>query len=513
MIVSEKRGLATKEHASDPSGVPSKNVLLVSPATPETFWSFRHALRFVRRKALLPPLGLLTVAAMLPRHWKLRLIDLNVSRLTDADLEAADVVMISALILEAESARQVVARCRALGKTVIAGGPLFTTGHERFPEIDHIVLGEVETIMPRLIQDMLAGTLERLYRCEERPELTQTPVPRWDLIRFNDYAMMPVQFSRGCPFNCEFCDITSMYGRVPRTKLPEQITGELDELIDRGWTGPIFLVDDNFIGHKAKAAALLEKLVAWRQQRAIRNSFLTEASLNLAESPVLLDLMARAGFSRVFIGIETPNEESLAECLKVQNTGRDLGEAVRRIQNAGIEVMGGFIVGFDSDGPNIFERQWQFIQESGVVTAMVGVLTALPQTALFARLKNEGRILCESTGNNLDAVLNFVPKLDREVLLEGYRSLVKRLYAPKAYYARAMNYLREYRPTMRRERLTASDFLALARSLWVMGVRSRGRRAFWMYLTRTLLHHRHAFGEAINLAIKGYHFRQVARNI
>jgi len=513
MTLPVQDGLPPGEHPSDRAGELSKNVLLVSPATPETFWSFRHALRFIRRKALLPPLGLLTVAAMLPRTWNLRLIDLNVSRLSDADLDWADFVLITALILEADSAREVAARCRAKGKPVIAGGPLFTSRHEDFPQIDHFVLGEAETVMPAVVRDMASGALNRTYRSDERPDLAVTPVPRWDLIRFADYAMMPVQFSRGCPFNCEFCDITAMYGRVPRTKAPSQVIGELDALVDAGWNGTIFLVDDNFIGHKVKAAALLRELVRWRRRRAVTLSFLTEASVNLAESPELLSLMVQAGFRRVFIGIETPNEESLAECAKVQNTGRDLAAAIRRIQNAGIEVMGGFILGFDHDGPGIFERQWRFIQDAGVVTAMVGLLNALPQTPLFTRLMNEGRILRESTGNNLDAVLNFVPKLDREVLVNGYRALVKRLYAPREYYERAVTYLREYRPTVPPEPLTRADLAAFVRSLWVMGVWSRGRRAFWKYLTRTLLHHRPAFAEAVNLAIKGHHFRKVARQI
>jgi radical SAM superfamily enzyme YgiQ (UPF0313 family) len=489
------------------------NILLVSPSTPDTFWSYRHALPFVKRKAALPPLGLLTVAAMLPREWCLKLVDLNVSRLTDADIEWADYVLISAMIVQEHSAREVAARCAARGRPVIAGGPLFTTGYQRFPEIPHFVLGEAENVMAALVADMVAGDLKPVYRHHDKPDLCQTPVPRWDLVNVKHYASMSVQFSRGCPFNCEFCDIVAMYGRVPRLKAPAQMVLELDALVDAGWKGSIFIVDDNFIGHKSKVKELLRALVEWRARRKVRMRFSTEASLNLVDDQELLDLMVAAGFKSVFIGLETPDEDSLTECAKVQNTSRDLVAAVKKIQNAGIEVMGGFIIGFDSDSDSIFERQWRFIQESGVVTAMVGLLTALPQTRLYARLKEEGRLLGESTGNNLDGVLNFIPKLDRETLINGYRELTKRLYAPKVYYRRALNFLREYRGCGPKTRPTWRELRAFFRSLWIMGVRVRGRREYWKYLTKVLLLHPRSFAEAMHLAIIGHHFRKIAASL
>lgn len=489
------------------------NLLLVSPAVPDTFWSFRHVLPFVFKKAAFPPLGLLTIGAMLPREWSLRLVDLNVSRLRERDLAWADYVLISAMIVQEPSVREVVDRCRALGKPIIAGGPLFTTAPERFADIPHLVLGEAENVIAALVADMQAGRVQGVYQDAAKPSLESTPVPRWDLIRLADYATMPVQFSRGCPFDCEFCDIVAMYGRTPRLKTPAQFLRELDALWAAGWRSSVFVVDDNFIGHKVKAKALLRAVAAWQAGHAHALPLLTEASLNLADDPELLELMVRAGFKKVFVGVETPDETSLAECGKVQNTHRDLLGAIRTMQGAGLEVMGGFIVGFDHDRGNIFERQHRFIQEAGVVTAMVGLLNALPRTRLFERLKAEGRLLRASTGNNLDAVLNFVPRMDRDLLVSGYRRLVQRLYAPRDYYRRAITFLRSYRPHGPRVRVSPSEVWAFARSLWVLGVRTRGRRAFWQYLVRTLLFHRRAFGEAMNLAITGHHFRKVANQL
>lgn len=489
------------------------NVLLVWPATPDTFWSFSHVMPFISRRSAFPPLGLLTIAAMLPREWHLRLVDLNVEALRDGDIQWADYVMISAMIVHVDSAKSVIARCHQMHKPVIAGGPLFTTGSDRFPEVRHFVKGEAEDLMPELVADMTSGNLKPVYQSTVRPDVTRTPVPRWDLIRLSHYATMSLQYSRGCPFNCEFCDIIVMNGRVPRVKTPAQMIAELDSLLAAGWNGPVFIVDDNFIGNKARVKSLLREMIAWRERTRPRIVFLTEASLNVVDDDELVSLMVRAGFKRLFIGIESPHEESLDECSKVQNTGRDLVADVKRIQKAGMEVMGGFIVGFDSDRENIFERQWRFIQESGVVAAMVGLLTALPETQLFKRLQREGRLLGHSTGNNVDAVLNFVPKLDREKLLEGYRDLVRRLYAPKHYYRRILTFLREYRPNGPRTPISATDVRAFVRSLWVMGVLRNGRFAYWKFVTRALVFHRRAFAEAMALAITGHHFRQIAATI
>lgn len=487
-------------------------VLLVSPETPDTFWSFKHALRFISKKASFPPLGLLTVAAMLPNDWELKLVDLNTRTLRDTDLAWADYVMVSAMIVHEKSVRDIIARCRATHKTVIAGGPLFTTGHERFPEVDHFVLGEAESLMPQLVTDMLADHIQKFYQCDEHPDITQTPTPRWDLVRMKDYALMPVQFSRGCPFNCEFCDIIVMNGRIPRVKTTEQMIRELDSLVDAGWTGSVFIVDDNFIGNQVKARSLLQELVEWRAHRGPSITFTTEASLNIADHPELLNLMAQAGFRKVFIGIETPVQESLVECAKTQNTQRDLVAAVHAVQNCGIEVMGGFIVGFDHDSAKVFELQHQFIQQSGIVTAMVGMLTALPGTRLFKRLQAEGRILRECTGNNFDGVLNFVPRLDRDTLVQGYRTLVKNLYQPKVYYKRVLQCLEEFRP-QKPAVVTWPEMKAVVKAMFVMGLFNRGRRAYWAFVGRVLIYHPRAFADAMTMAIVGYHFRRVASTI
>lgn len=488
-------------------------ILLISPRTPDTFWSFKHAVRFVSRKASMAPLGLLTVAALLPAEWNLKLVDLNVERLTDENLRWADYVLLGAMIVHRDSVREIVARCAAFDKTVIAGGPLFTTGHEAFPEIPHFVLGEAEDLMPQLVADLQNRTLKPMYVAGQRPALGRTPMPRWDLIQFRHYVTMSVQFSRGCPFDCEFCDIIVMNGRVPRTKAPAQLIAELDGLRQRGWNDMVFIVDDNFIGNKARTKALLHALIEWRQRTRTNIGFLTEASVNLADDPELCGLMVAAGFKKVFVGIETPSVESLAECHKVQNGNRDLVASVKTLQRAGLEVMGGFIVGFDSDQLDIFKRQFEFIQRSGVATAMVGLLTALPQTRLWQRLKTEGRLEAESSGNNTDVALNFKPKLNRDFLQSGYRELVKKLYEPGNYYRRIRTFLQSHRPSGPSRRLSWADCVAFLRSFWVLGVWHRGRVGYWRLFWGTLLRRPRQFPHAIELAILGYHFRRVAKSL
>ena len=362
------------------------NVLLIYPKFPDTFWSFNYALNFIRKKAAYPPLGLLTVAAMLPDEFQRRLVDVNVNGLTDDDLSWADIAFIGAMAVQRDSAKQIISRCKAMGLKVVAGGPLFTAEPDAFEEVDHRVLDEAELTLPSFLEDLKNGHLKKNYRASGFCDLHHTPSPVWDLIDMKNYASMSIQFSRGCPFNCDFCNVTVLFGHKPRLKSAQQVIAELDRLYDAGWRSNIFFVDDNFIGNKRYLKTrLLPALIEWRQDKK-GCVFFTEASINLADDADLLDLMVKAGFDSVFIGIESPNDASLTECQKIQNKNRDLINDVKIIQRAGLQVQGGFIVGFDSDTTSTFQQMIDFIQNSGIVTAMVGLLQAPPGTRLFDRL-------------------------------------------------------------------------------------------------------------------------------
>lgn len=491
------------------------NVLLISPHTPTTFWSLKHAMRFVSRRAAFPPLGLLTVAAMLPKSWNLRLVDMDVHRLRDADLKWADYVLVSAMIVHKQSVDdEIIPRCQQFGKPIVAGGPLFTTGYEAYSGEVHAVVGECEDVIDRVIDDMDRDSLADKYESERGfPNIGKTPVPCWDLLRMRDYATMSLQYSRGCPFDCEFCDIIVMNGRKPRTKTPAQAIAELEALVAAGWRGTVFFVDDNFIGNKRQVKELLQAVIHWRKRRQPQIDFITEASVNLADDGELMELMTRAGFRSVFLGIETPVPASLEECKKVQNSRGDLSEKVRTIQQSGLQVMGGFIVGFDNDPPNIFQLQFDFIQKTGIATAMVGLLSALPKTRLYHRLLGEGRLDKATSGNNTEAALNFLPKLDREFLTNGYKRLMQSLYEPSNYYRRVLVLLTEYRPRGPKLRTTWEDVRAFGKSLWIMGVVYRGRRAFWKYLATVLVRHPRKLRAAITLAVHGFHYRLVAQKL
>lgn len=484
------------------------NTLLLYPGFSDTFWSFKHVLKFIRKRAALPPLGLLTVAAMLPETWGKRLVDVNVRPLRDEDLAWADVVMISAMIAQRDSAMRLIARCRAAGKVIVAGGPLFTVEHARFPDVDHFVLNEAEVTLPEFLADFVSGHARRVYQTDQLPELSSTPAPLWKLADLRRYASMSVQYSRGCPFDCDFCSVTVMFGHRPRVKTPAQIVAELDGLWQLGWRGAVFFVDDNLIGNKRSLRdELLPTLIRWRRdKRGI--SFYTEASINLADDPELMRLMVAAGFDQVFVGIETPDEASLAECNKRQNRGRDLVADVKRIQRAGLQVQGGFIVGFDSDLPNIFQRQIDFIQQSGIVTAMVGLLQAIPGTKLYERLDLQGRLLGGTTGDNVDGTTNFISRMNGATLRDGYRRLMDHLYAPGPYYRRIRTFLREYQP-LRFSRATKwRNFLAFVRASVRLGIIGRERFHFWGLLAWTCFRRPTLVPTAVTLSIYGFHFRK-----
>jgi radical SAM superfamily enzyme YgiQ (UPF0313 family) len=489
--------------------------LLVYPMFPDTYWSFRHALSFEGKRSAFPPLGLLTISAMLPDAWERRLVDMNIQPLKPSDIEWADVVFCSAMLVQKDSLQRVVAQCKAKGKRVVIGGPYVTTSAEHLPEADHLFLGEAETILSEFVRDIECGAAKRIYQAAERPALSAAPIPDFHLADLRRYSAMPVQYSRGCPFQCEFCDIIEIYGRVPRTKSNDQMLAELDALLRVGWRGTVFIVDDNFIGNKRNVKRLLPVLADWSERNGRPFSFLTEASVNLAEDDELLDGMRRANFRRVFLGIETPVEASLKEAQKGQNLRRNLLDSVKKIQGYGMEVMAGFIVGFDNDPDDIFERQIEFIRESAIPLAMVGLLTALPDTQLWRRLEREGRLLLESTGNNTDGSLNFVPKMDATRLIEGYKTIMRAIYSPGEYYQRALDCLERVvagAPEAQRNRFTR-DTVTLFRVVLALGVRDRARGEFWRYLRLALTRHREKFAEAMRLAAVGYHFRKLTEGL
>jgi len=487
--------------------------MLLYPEFPDTFWSFKHALKFIRKRSSLPPLGLLTIASMLPKYWEKRLVDVNVQKLTDADLEWADVVLVSAMVAQRTSTHELIARCKAAGKTVIAGGPLFGMECDEFPLVDHFILREAETTLPDFLQDFENGCARRVYSSSEFPDIRKTPAPMWELADLKRYATMSIQFSRGCPFDCDFCDITSLFGRRPRTKTGAQIVAELDGLYRIGWRGPVFFVDDNLIGNKRQLKQdLLPALIAWRKGTP-GISFNTEASINLADDAELMRLMVEAGFDTVFIGIETPDDLGLATCSKMQNRGRDLLADVRSIQNAGMQVQAGFIVGFDSDAPSIFQRQVEFIQKSGIVTAMVGLLQAIPDTRLYQRLQKEGRIIRNPTGDNVDGTINFIPRMKLEVLIDGYKNILRSIYAPRPYYQRIRTFLREYHPPKIKTTLSWDNLRTLMYSNVRLGIIGRERFQYWGLIAWILCRRPALLQTAVTLAIYGHHFRKVCETI
>jgi radical SAM superfamily enzyme YgiQ (UPF0313 family) len=485
------------------------NVLLIYPEFPDTFWSFKYALNFVHKKAANPPLGLLTVAAMLPDEFQERLVDMNVDCLTDEDLSWADMAFIGAMAVQRDSVKRIIARCKQSGLKVIAGGPLFTAEPDAFEEVDHLILDEAELTLRSFLEDLQNGHPKKVYRASGFCDLRHTPIPSWDLIRMKKYASMSIQFSRGCPFNCEFCNVTALFGHQVRMKRSQQVLAELDSIYAAGWRGNIFFVDDNFIGNKQYLkTSLLPALIEWRKDKK-GCVFYTEASINLADDPELLDLMVKAGFDSVFIGIESPDEDSLTECRKNQNKNRDLLQNVKVIQHSGLQVMGGFIVGFDSDSPSTFRRQIDFIQKSGIVSAMVGILNAPPGTRLFDRLHRENRVVGQVSGDNVDGSTNIIPKMGLPSLLEGYRSIMGHIYSPRHYYRRVRTFLAEFGTPRARTPMDFQRVLAFFYSNFRLGILGKERFNYWYLLLWTLVRKPRLLPLAVTLAIYGHHFRKI----
>ena len=494
-------------------------ILLVYPQYPDTFWSFKHALKFVQKKALNTPLGMLTVAAILPADWEKKAVDMNTTRLNDSDIEWADYVFVSAMIVQQRSTREVVDRCKKLGRRVVGGGPLFTMAYEDlgFDDVDHIILNEAEITLPLFLEDLKKGCAKHIYQTDRKADVTETPAPLFPLLDLRKYSMVTVQYSRGCPFDCEFCGVTVLDGHKPRTKTSGQILAELEAIYDLGYRGRVFIVDDNFIGNKRKLKeGILPAIIQWMKERRYPFSFLTEASINLSDDEELMQLMSDAGFNNVFVGIESPNEESLNECKKFANKNRDLVVSVKRLQNHGFEVMGGFIVGFDSDPISIFQSQIKFIQQSGIVTAMVGMLNAPPGTKLWHRLKKEKRLLATGTGDNTDGTANFIPEMDFNVLVNGYKQILNSIYSPKQYYERINTFLKEFRPNKKvaySGKLRIAQLKALIKATFTLGIRDKAGWYYWKLIFSSLLKYPRFTGLAITMAVQGFHLRKIYEKV
>lgn len=491
------------------------NILLVYPETPATFWSFRNAVKFISKKSTEPPLGLITIAAMLPENWNIKLVDMNVSTLNDENIKWADYLFITGMNIQRKSFEEVIARANTLNIPVVAGGPMVTTEHEQFSGIDHFILNEAEITLPEFLNDLHAGKAKKFYSTSEFPDISKTPAPLWHLLDAKKYANMAIQYSRGCPYDCEFCSITLLNGRRPRTKSPQQFLHELDTLYDSGWRSGVFVVDDNFIGNKKTIKKeLLPALIEWSERHDHVFTFGTEVSINLADDAELMQMMARAGFDHTFVGIESPNAESLQECGKSQNLKRDLLDSVKKIHNSGMRVSGGFIIGFDNDPADIFEQQINFIKNSGIVTAMIGLLNAPTGTKLFQRLKKEERLINTMSGDNMDGSINFIPKMNYQKLADGYKKVLETIYHPKEYYERVKIFLKEYQPHINSSgKISWQGVKALLRSFWVLGVREKGKRYYWKLFFLSLFRYPQKFPLAITLAIYGFHFREVTKTV
>jgi len=494
------------------------NILLVYPKFLETFWNLRYLLEILSKKAAFPPLGLLTVAAMLPESWNKKLVDMNIHKLADKDIKWADVVLVGAMATQKDSTEEVLARCKKLGKKVILGGPILEIGCDEFPDADHLFLGETEDTIPGFLADLEAGKEKRIYLPEGFPDVSNSPVPLWSLINPNDYISAMIQYNRGCPYRCKFCSVAKLNGQKPRPKSPAQFLKELDAAYNAGFRGPVFIADDNFIGDKKRAKEMLPHIVMWQQGNGYPFNLTTEADITLADDPELMDLMAKAGFRQVFLGMETPNEESLVECGKLQNTGRNLLVCVKIIQSHGLVPMSGFIVGFDSDNPDTFAVQMiDFIQKSGIVVAMVGVLQAQPGTSLHEKLLKEGRLLEQASGNNTDCYPNFRTVMPVEKLVQGFREIVETIYSPEKHYERICNLLENYNPSNRPEkRINMSDLKTFVRAslhISLFGGPKVGYYYWKSLLSVIFSKKRRAFTDVVASHIYGAHFREFAASI
>ena len=500
-----------------------ENILLVYPEFETSFWSMKYLLPYLNKKSSMPPLGILTAAGMFPKNYDLRIVDMNVRPLTDDDLEWADAVFTSTMIVQRRSLGDVAARCKTANIPIIACGPHPTSYWQEIEGIDHFLLGEVEETLLGFLDDLENGNTKYVYLPpKERPAITQTPLPRYDLINMRDYGSMLLQFSRGCPFDCEFCDITKLYGRVPRTKTNEQMLAEFQLLYDLGHRGSLFLVDDNFIGNRRDALRFLNALIPWQRERNYPFNLYTEASMNLVEYKELMKAMVAAGFTSVFIGIETPTAEALITTKKKQNVGKNDPQyplhAVQKIQSEGMDVMGGFILGLDGEPPNVFDLHIQFIQAAGIPIAMEGLLTVLKGTDLYYRMEREGRLLGDTTGTSVNVNINFLSQMPEEVLTAGYKRVLNTIYdrSLRNYFERCWNLFQTLdqtnAPRVMSTPLTTSELLSFITHTCRQLFSEQGP-AYLHFLGRVLLSKPALLREALALGAKGHHLRKVTEQV
>ncbi|MEL7036480.1 MAG: B12-binding domain-containing radical SAM protein [Cyanobacteria bacterium J06592_8] len=465
-------------------------VLLIYPLFPKTFWSYDKILELVDRKVLLPPLGLITVASLLPQDWNLTVVDRNVREVTEAQWNRADLVILSAMIVQKSDLIEQIKAAKKRGKLVAVGGPYPTSvPHEILDSgADFLVLDEGEITLPLFIEALEQGETSGIFRASEKPDITITPIPRYDLLELDAYDSMSVQFSRGCPFQCEFCDIITLYGRKPRTKSPSQLLKELDCLYELGWRRGIFMVDDNFIGNKRNVKLLLKELQVWQAEHQYPFRFNTEASIDLAADPELMDLMAKCNFDAVFLGIETPDEASLELTKKFQNMRSPLSDSIDKIIRMGLRPMAGFIIGFDGEKKGAGDRIVEFVEQAAIPTAMFGMLQALPNTALWNRLETENRLLQNPDSKqdiNQTTLMNFIPTRPIEEIAQEYVTAFWTLYEPKRYLDRVYQCFLKMAPSQCHAPFKTPEFVdlkALAIVIWRQGIRRQTRWKFWHHL-------------------------------
>ncbi|MFX3626030.1 MAG: B12-binding domain-containing radical SAM protein [bacterium] len=492
------------------------NILLVYPKMPDTFYAMKHFIEVVGKKAAYPPLGLLTIAPLLPDDWNKKLVDLNLADLKDEDLKWADYVLLSAMNVQEESVREIVAQCNRVGTKIVAGGSLFTHEYERFPNIDHFVLNEAEITLPIFLDDLYNGKEKPIYKSSEFADVSTSPTPAFELADMDEYLYAIVQYSRGCPYMCDFCDVTALFGRKPRTKSSEQIIIELETLEKQSDVKLVLFADDNLIGNRRILKSdLLPALIEWRKKKKPSFFFATQLTINLADDEELMQLLLDAGFRHIFIGIETPDESGLKESRKTQNLKRNQLDNIRKLHNAGFIISAGFIVGFDTDTPSIFQQQVDFIQESGIPLPIVNILKAPPGTELFERIKNEGRLSRDFAF--AEGETNIVPKMDEKILFDGFIGLIDDIYSPEKSYERLVKFFTTYRhpktTTKVPEKYNLKDFKMIFRVIYLLGIKDPNRKYFWKLIQWAWTNNRKYLDKSFFYAIMIYQMHQTSIHI